>query len=82
MGIVKIGYGDQVVNYNETTGEIFHDASGGVYMISADNEAIILRQFDTEQQAIEGKATLIQRIGAAIPKAEGNGDIIVTIDDL
>ena len=82
MGIVKISYGDQVVNYGDTTGEIFHDASGGVYMISTDNEAIIIRQFDTEQQAIAAKTTLIQRIGAAIPKAEGNGDIIVTIDDL
>ena len=49
MGIVKIGYGDQVVNYGDTTGEVFQRRIGRVYMVDADNEAIIIRQFDTEQ---------------------------------
>lgn len=82
MGQLKLKYGSSEHVWQEGDAINPASSSGMLSMTAADNVVINLRQFDSQSGAGEARETLIGLIEEGIITADGNGDVIVTIDDL
>lgn len=82
MGHVIIQYGTSQIAWPDCQQVNEVDSSGWVSVTTTDNEIIQLRRFDDLESANNARQWLISEISEKTTVAEGNGDVIVTIDDL
>lgn len=78
MGQVTIKYGTNEHIWQEGDSLNPVTSSGMLSMTRADSTVVNLRQFDSQQEAEDARDEALEQIGYGL----GNGDVIVTIDDL
>ena len=83
MGILKLSYnnGQNELNWPEVD-QITVSASAELVATTTDNTEIVLRQFDSTEEAFAARESLLSMVPDKLEQAAGNGDITVIIDDL